>query len=71
VSNWPSAKASRVLAALLRIGWSIKRQPSRAREPLQARSAESGVGFIAVLSRGWQVPQLKGELEETIGSSAQ
>ena len=24
--NWPSVKASRVLAALLRIGWSIKRQ---------------------------------------------
>jgi predicted RNA binding protein YcfA (HicA-like mRNA interferase family) len=26
VSQWPSAKASRVLRALLRIGWSIKRQ---------------------------------------------
>jgi predicted RNA binding protein YcfA (HicA-like mRNA interferase family) len=26
MSNWPSARASRVLAALLRIGWSIKRQ---------------------------------------------
>jgi predicted RNA binding protein YcfA (HicA-like mRNA interferase family) len=26
VSNWPAAKASRVLAALLRIGWKIKRQ---------------------------------------------
>jgi predicted RNA binding protein YcfA (HicA-like mRNA interferase family) len=26
VSSWPAAKASRVLAALLRIGWSIKRQ---------------------------------------------
>jgi len=26
VSNWPSAKASRVLAALLRIGWTVKRQ---------------------------------------------
>jgi predicted RNA binding protein YcfA (HicA-like mRNA interferase family) len=24
--NWPSTRASRVLAALLRIGWSIKRQ---------------------------------------------
>jgi predicted RNA binding protein YcfA (HicA-like mRNA interferase family) len=24
--NWPSAKAKRVLAALLRIGWQIKRQ---------------------------------------------
>ena len=25
MSHWPSAKARRVLAALLRIGWSIKR----------------------------------------------
>ena len=26
MSNWPSTKARRVLAALLRIGWAIKRQ---------------------------------------------
>jgi predicted RNA binding protein YcfA (HicA-like mRNA interferase family) len=26
MSHWPSAKAARVLSALLRIGWSIKRQ---------------------------------------------
>jgi predicted RNA binding protein YcfA (HicA-like mRNA interferase family) len=26
VSRWPSAKARRVLAALLRLGWQIKRQ---------------------------------------------
>jgi len=26
VSQWPSAKANRVLAYLLRIGWEIKRQ---------------------------------------------
>jgi len=26
VGNWPSTRASRVVAALLRIGWSIKRQ---------------------------------------------
>lgn len=25
MSQWPAAKASRVLAALLRIGWSVKR----------------------------------------------
>lgn len=24
--NWPSVKASRLLAALLRIGWAVKRQ---------------------------------------------
>jgi predicted RNA binding protein YcfA (HicA-like mRNA interferase family) len=26
LTNWPSAKARRVLSALLRIGWRIKRQ---------------------------------------------
>ncbi|MCC6475050.1 MAG: type II toxin-antitoxin system HicA family toxin [Burkholderiales bacterium] len=26
MSQWPSSKATRVLAALLRIGWKIKRQ---------------------------------------------
>jgi predicted RNA binding protein YcfA (HicA-like mRNA interferase family) len=26
MSHWPASKARRVLAALLRIGWSIKRQ---------------------------------------------
>jgi predicted RNA binding protein YcfA (HicA-like mRNA interferase family) len=26
MSRWPAAKAARVLAALLRIGWTIKRQ---------------------------------------------
>ena len=26
MSQWPAAKAQRVLAALLRVGWTIKRQ---------------------------------------------
>jgi len=26
MSQWPAAKAKRLLAALLRIGWSVKRQ---------------------------------------------
>jgi len=26
MSRWPSAKAARVLAALLRLGWRVKRQ---------------------------------------------
>ncbi len=26
MSQWPSARATRVLAALLRLGWSVKRQ---------------------------------------------
>jgi predicted RNA binding protein YcfA (HicA-like mRNA interferase family) len=28
VSHWPAAKARRVLAALLRIGWAVKREES-------------------------------------------
>ena len=28
MSQWPSTKAKRVLAALLKIGWTIKRQSS-------------------------------------------
>ena len=28
MSHWPASKAKRVLAALLRIGWTIKRQSS-------------------------------------------
>jgi predicted RNA binding protein YcfA (HicA-like mRNA interferase family) len=32
---WPSAKASRVLAALMRIGWSVKRQAGTSHRVLQ------------------------------------
>ena len=33
--NWPSAKARRVLAALLRIGWSVKRQAGTSHRVLE------------------------------------
>ncbi|MGH9423421.1 MAG: type II toxin-antitoxin system HicA family toxin [Thermoanaerobaculia bacterium] len=33
--NWPAAKASRVLAALLRIGWSVKRHSGTSHRILQ------------------------------------
>ncbi len=33
--NWPSSKASQVLAALLRIGWSIKRESGGSHRILQ------------------------------------
>lgn len=33
--NWPSRKASQVLAALLRIGWSVKRQTGGSHRVLQ------------------------------------
>lgn len=33
--NWPASKANRVLAALLRIGWSVKRQSGSSHRVLQ------------------------------------
>ena len=35
MSHWPSVKAARVLAALLRIGWSIKRHGGGSHRVLQ------------------------------------
>lgn len=43
MSRWPSTKAKRVLAALLRIGWSIKRQ--RGSHRVLARPGWSDVVF--------------------------
>jgi len=45
VSNWPAAKASRVLAALLRIGWSIKRQSGSHRTLERASSPDFVFAF--------------------------
>jgi len=33
--NWPASKAGRVLAALLRVGWSVKRQSGTSHRILQ------------------------------------
>ena len=33
--NWPASKANRVLAALLRIGWSVKRQSGSSHRVLE------------------------------------
>ena len=33
MSRWPAAKAQRVLAALLRIGWTVKRQSGSLQRP--------------------------------------
>ena len=43
MSNWPSQKARRVLAALLRIGWTLKRQTDSHR--VLARSGWSDYVF--------------------------
>jgi predicted RNA binding protein YcfA (HicA-like mRNA interferase family) len=63
VSRWPATKANRVLAALLRIGWSVKRTASGSHRILQ-RSGwpdytwsfhdrdEIGSAMLARISRG-------------------
>lgn len=43
MSKWPSTKARRVLAALLRIGWSIKRQKGTSHRVLSRRDWPSYV----------------------------
>lgn len=35
MSIWPSTKARRVFAALLRIGWTVKRQPASSHHILE------------------------------------
>ena len=35
MSHWPSVKAFRLLAALLKIGWSVKRQSGGSHKTLQ------------------------------------
>ena len=44
MSQWPSTKAKRVLAALLRIGWSIKRESGTSHKVL-SRSGWTDVVF--------------------------
>lgn len=44
MSQWPATKANRVLAALLRIGWNIKRQ-SRGSHRVLARPGWPDVVF--------------------------
>jgi len=45
VSTWPSAKASRILAALIRIGWTIKRQSGSHRTLQRPGSADFVFAF--------------------------
>jgi len=45
MTRWPSAKAQRVLAALLRRGWAIKRQTGSHRVLQRAGSADFVFAF--------------------------
>ena len=45
MSGWPAAKAQRVLAALLRIGWTVKRQTGSHRTLQQPNSPDYVFAF--------------------------
>jgi predicted RNA binding protein YcfA (HicA-like mRNA interferase family) len=45
MSRWPSAKAKRVLAALVRIGWQIKRQTGSHKTLARSGSADFVFAF--------------------------
>ncbi|MCC7179601.1 MAG: type II toxin-antitoxin system HicA family toxin [Acidobacteria bacterium] len=45
MSNWPASKARRVLAALLRLGWKIKRQSGSHRTLAREGSADVVFAF--------------------------
>jgi predicted RNA binding protein YcfA (HicA-like mRNA interferase family) len=45
VTNWPSTRAQRVLAALTRIGWSLKRQSGSHRVLSRAGSPDFVFAF--------------------------
>jgi len=45
VSKWPSSKARRVLAALLRLGWSVKRQSGSHRTLAHSRMPDVVFAF--------------------------
>jgi hypothetical protein len=54
MSQWSSAKAKRVLAALLRIGWSIKRESSSHKtltQKIVKETAENIRNLTAVVDR--------------------
>jgi predicted RNA binding protein YcfA (HicA-like mRNA interferase family) len=45
VTNWPSTRAQRVLAALMRLGWSLKRQSGSHRVLSRAGSPDFVFAF--------------------------
>ncbi len=52
MSQWPATKAKRVLAALLRSGWAVKREASGSHRTL-ARPGWPDVVFAFRVRAGW------------------
>ena len=53
MSVWPSAKAGKVLAALFRIGWKVKRQ---ARTPHRVLSRDGWADYVFAFHDGRSLP---------------
>jgi predicted RNA binding protein YcfA (HicA-like mRNA interferase family) len=66
MSRWPSAKAQRVLAALLRLGWTVKRQ-SGSHRTLQRRGSPD---FVFAFHDGEEIgPRMLARIAKQTGLS--
>ena len=64
MTNWPSTKAQRVLAALLRIGWTLKRQSGSHR----TLSREGWPDFVFAFHDGDEIgPQMLARIAKRTG----
>ena len=67
MSRWPAAKASRVLAALLRVGWTIKRQSGSHRTLQRPGSPD----FVFAFHDGEEIgPRMMARIAKHTGLSA-
>ena len=64
MSNWPSVKARRLLAALLEIGWQLKRQAGSHR----TLSREGWPDYVFAFHDGEEIGRLAGELLVKLGN---
>ena len=63
--NWPASKANRVLSALLRIGWSVKRQSGTSHRVLQR---EGWPDFVFAFHEGEEIgPRMLARLSKRTG----
>lgn len=63
--KWPASKANRVLSALLRIGWSVKRQSGTSHRVLQR---EGWPDFVFAFHEGEEIgPRMLARLSKRTG----
>jgi predicted RNA binding protein YcfA (HicA-like mRNA interferase family) len=68
MTHWPSSKAKRVLAALLSIGWSVKRQSGSHR----TLACEGWLDFVFAFHDGEEIgPRMLARIAKHTGLSPQ